>query len=191
MGLPAIALVSAFAAGTAIGFWPALVKAETSSHFLLWSFTVAALFLAAAGLWSGEACSQPGSCRARERASPSQVRDVVQHADGLAHGVSDPQHVLGRSLPSMELPHPTPTVAVDPGLSKMAGSPPNYCHARFKQGAAARGSEARRAAIEIQPRLRIRDFSCTARRKIGRRSRRALSPAPIVAKRAAPHPRRL
>jgi hypothetical protein len=50
MGLPAIALVSAFAAGTAIGFWPALVKAETSSHFLLWSFTVAALFLAAAGL---------------------------------------------------------------------------------------------------------------------------------------------
>jgi hypothetical protein len=50
MRLPAIALVSAFAAGIAIGFWPALVKAATSSHFLVWSFTVAVLFLAAVGL---------------------------------------------------------------------------------------------------------------------------------------------
>lgn len=52
MKLPAIALVTAFAAGIATGFWPALVKVETtSSQFLVWSFTLAALSLAAAGFF--------------------------------------------------------------------------------------------------------------------------------------------
>jgi len=48
MKLPAIAIVTAFAAGIAIGYWPLLRQAELSS-FHVACFITAASFLAAAG----------------------------------------------------------------------------------------------------------------------------------------------
>ena len=51
MKLPAIPIVTAFAVGIAIGYWPVLRQAELSSFFLVACLISAALFLAAAGFF--------------------------------------------------------------------------------------------------------------------------------------------
>jgi len=129
MKLPAIAIVTAFAPGIAIGYWPVLRQAEPSPFLIVACLISAALFLAAAGVFVPRSpltgVLVPLVALVRVCSFPNWRSCLAYRLAAL--GISDSQHVLDRSLSALELPHPRPTVVVASRSSQRQ----SFWHSRF------------------------------------------------------------